>query len=54
MSPDAPGVGWRGVIEEYRDFLPVTAATPVVTLLEGAPRCCRRPACPPGSGPGSC
>ena len=26
---------WRGVIEEYRDRLPVTAATPVVTLLEG-------------------
>lgn len=25
----------RGVIESYRDFLPVTAATPVVTLLEG-------------------
>ncbi len=27
--------GWRGLIEEYRDRLPVTAATPVVTLLEG-------------------
>ncbi len=26
---------WRGVIEEYRDRLPVTDATPVVTLLEG-------------------
>ncbi len=26
---------WRGVIEEYRQFLPVTADTPVVTLLEG-------------------
>ncbi|HYV02422.1 MAG TPA: pyridoxal-phosphate dependent enzyme, partial [Actinomycetota bacterium] len=26
---------WRGVIEEYRDRLPVTAATPVVTLGEG-------------------
>ncbi|MFN2589473.1 MAG: threonine synthase [Actinomycetota bacterium] len=26
---------WRGVIEEYRDFLPVNADTPVVTLLEG-------------------
>jgi threonine synthase len=26
---------WRGVIEEYRDRLPVTEATPVVTLLEG-------------------
>src|SRR6266508_2917193 len=28
-------VGWRGVIEEYRQFLPVSADTPVVTLLEG-------------------
>ena len=28
--------GWRGLIEEYRPFLPVTASTPVVTLLEGA------------------
>jgi threonine synthase len=26
---------WRGVIEEYRDRLPVTEATPVVTLGEG-------------------
>jgi len=26
---------WRGVIEEYRDHLPVAATTPVVTLLEG-------------------
>jgi threonine synthase len=26
---------WRGVIEEYRDRLPVTADTPVVSLLEG-------------------
>jgi threonine synthase len=26
---------WRGVIEEYRDRLPVSDATPVVTLLEG-------------------
>ncbi|MQA87332.1 MAG: threonine synthase [Streptosporangiales bacterium] len=26
---------WRGVIEEYRDRLPVTPDTPVVTLLEG-------------------
>jgi threonine synthase len=26
---------WRGVIEEYRDRLPVTASTPVVTLFEG-------------------
>ena len=27
--------GWRGVIEEYRAYLPVSAATPVVTLQEG-------------------
>jgi threonine synthase len=27
---------WRGLIEEYRSFLPVDDATPVVTLLEGA------------------
>src|SRR5512144_773986 len=26
---------WRGVIEEYRDRLPVTEGTPVVTLCEG-------------------
>ncbi|TMQ90420.1 threonine synthase [Actinomadura soli] len=26
---------WRGLIEEYRDRLPVSDATPVVTLLEG-------------------
>ncbi len=26
---------WRGVIEEYRKFLPVTDSTPVVTLGEG-------------------
>jgi threonine synthase len=26
---------WRGVIEEFRDRLPITAATPVVTLQEG-------------------
>ena len=26
---------WRGVIEHYRDFLPVTDRTPVVTLGEG-------------------
>jgi threonine synthase len=26
---------WQGVIEEYRAFLPVSAATPVVTLREG-------------------
>ncbi len=28
-------MSWRGVIEEYRAYLPVSAATPVVTLGEG-------------------
>jgi threonine synthase len=28
-------MGWRGLIEEYRQFLPVGQETPVVTLLEG-------------------
>ncbi|HXQ19421.1 MAG TPA: threonine synthase [Acidimicrobiales bacterium] len=28
--------GWRGIVEEYREFLPVEPDTPVVTLLEGA------------------
>jgi threonine synthase len=32
MSRTSP---WRGVIEEFRDRLPVTTATPVVTLREG-------------------
>ncbi|HWC12403.1 MAG TPA: threonine synthase [Acidimicrobiales bacterium] len=27
---------WRGVVEEYREFLPVDEGTPVVTLQEGA------------------
>ncbi|OGW41307.1 MAG: threonine synthase [Nitrospirae bacterium RBG_13_39_12] len=26
---------WRGIIEEYRDFLPVTDKTPLITLNEG-------------------
>jgi threonine synthase len=29
------GRPWRGIIEEYRDLLPVSESTPVVTLLEG-------------------
>ncbi|MBI4004471.1 MAG: pyridoxal-phosphate dependent enzyme, partial [Candidatus Omnitrophica bacterium] len=28
-------IPWRGVIETYRPYLPVSAKTPVVTLLEG-------------------
>ena len=43
--------GWRGLIEEYRERLPVDASTPVVTLLEGntplvpAPRLSERTGC---------
>jgi threonine synthase len=39
---------WRGVIEAYREYLPVTESTPVITLLEGntplldAPRVAQR------------
>src|SRR5664279_3584811 len=36
MTNAGSAVGWRGVIEEYREFLPVSGATPVVTLLEGS------------------
>ena len=36
MTPDTPSPHqWRGVIEEYRDRLPVSDTTPVVTLREG-------------------
>src|SRR5271169_4642149 len=28
-------MGWRGIIKEYREFLPVSGTTPVVTLKEG-------------------
>jgi threonine synthase len=28
-------MAWRGIIEEYKDFLPVSDKTPVVTLKEG-------------------
>ncbi|WP_026922408.1 threonine synthase [Glycomyces arizonensis] len=35
MSEGAMRPGWRGLIEEFRDRLPVTDATPVVTLQEG-------------------
>jgi threonine synthase len=31
----ATGRAWQGLISEYRDRLPVSAATPVVTLFEG-------------------
>ncbi len=29
-------MSWPGVVAHYRDRLPVTEATPIVTLLEGA------------------
>lgn len=35
MNIAAAKVGWPGVIERYRDFLPLSESTPVVTLLEG-------------------
>jgi len=34
-APATAGAQWRGVIAEYRELLPVTEATPVVTLGEG-------------------
>ena len=43
--------GWRGLIEDYRSLLPVSGATPVVTLQEGntpllpAPELSRRTGC---------
>ena len=29
------GPAWPGIIEKYREYLPVTSRTPIVTLLEG-------------------
>lgn len=34
-APLGPAGRWRGVIEEYQDFLPVSDKTPCITLLEG-------------------
>ncbi|MEK6576966.1 MAG: threonine synthase, partial [Nitrospirota bacterium] len=28
-------MAWRGIIREYREFLPVTDKTPIITLNEG-------------------
>jgi threonine synthase len=51
-GPAGPrGRPWRGLIEEYRDRLPVSAQTPVITLREGgtpllpAPRLSARTGC---------
>ncbi len=38
LGAAAHGGRWPGVIEAYRSHLPVTEATPVVTLLEGGTR----------------
>ena len=35
MTAEPRAAPWRGVIEEYRDRLPVTERTPVVGLGEG-------------------
>ena len=35
-APMPPLQPWRGIIEQYRSFLPVSETTPVVTLHEGA------------------
>ena len=35
VVPSARPAPWRGVIDAYRPYLPVSPATPVVTLLEG-------------------
>ncbi|MDA1191665.1 MAG: threonine synthase [Candidatus Poribacteria bacterium] len=32
---NAHGTAWRGLIDHYRDYLPVSDATPVITLYEG-------------------
>ena len=35
---DLPGMkypAWRGLIEHYREYLPITDDTPVITLHEG-------------------
>ena len=35
VCPQSSACRWRGLIETYRPYLPVTADTPVITLLEG-------------------
>lgn len=29
------GMAWKGIIHKYREFLPITDKTPIITLLEG-------------------
>ncbi|MFM7440691.1 MAG: threonine synthase, partial [Snowella sp.] len=35
VCPQSSACRWRGLIETYRPYLPVTVDTPVITLLEG-------------------
>ncbi len=35
QAPNTPRARWRGIIEEYREWLPVSNATPVISLREG-------------------
>src|SRR5580704_1247371 len=35
MTPSPVASAWPGIIEAYRNFLPVVESTPVITLLEG-------------------
>src|SRR3954465_1856881 len=35
QNPTRPLASWKGVIEQYAQYLPVTEATPIVTLNEG-------------------
>ncbi|GER92982.1 threonine synthase [hot springs metagenome] len=32
---NSSGILWKGIIEEYREFFPVTDMTPIVSLMEG-------------------
>ena len=47
------GRAWRGVIHEYASFLPVTAATPRITLQEGGTRLICSPSLSELVGPGA-
>jgi threonine synthase len=47
------GTGWKGVIETYRERLPVSDKTPVVTLLEGGTPLIPAPKLASRIGPGA-
>ena len=48
-GPSQAGEGlWSGVIRRYRQFLPVTDATPIITLNEGNTRLFPQSASPNG------